>query len=266
MDDSGTTDGHDAGGPTRSVLHAATYLGDNTVPLLDGICRHLTGMLGRPVVHHTPHERSSNHAVAGAGEVDLLWACGKLTVDMIGNGALNVDIVAAPVFAGETRARYRSVFITRADGGPDTLEAALLGRVAVNEAASWSGHHGLRRHLAHRAGSEPTHGPWFAAEIVTGSHRASALAVLAGDADIAGLDHTVWDDLVRHDPTGLADLRVIARTDDWPAPPFSLSRSLSADVRQALVVALTSLQPGQVTGLEGIVATDARPYEFMEGP
>lgn len=248
------------------ALRAVTYLGANTVPMLDGVCRHLDSTIPRQVVHDTLEERSSRHAIAGARAADLVWACGKLTVELIAAGDLDAVIVAAPVFANEAGPVYRSVFIARAHGGPTDLDLALEGRVAVNEIESWSGHHGLRRHLAARAGVEPGREPWFAATVLTGSHHGSATAVRDGTADVAGLDHTVWDDLIRNHPSAVEGLTVIAHTDDWPAPPFSLPRAWAPELRRELVAALVSLAPGQAPGLDGIVPADDATYEIMKGP
>lgn len=161
---------------------------------------------------------------AGDGDADLLLACGLLSIEMIDGGAAR-EIVAAPRFPGERAAVYRSVLVAR---DPIGLREAAAAPLAVNERGSWSGWHGVVSWLA--ASGLAVTGP----RIETGSHLASVDAIRRGAAAVAAIDATVWRDLV--DPDGL---RVIATTDDWPAPPFSIATGLdpaSADaIRTALV-------------------------------
>jgi len=213
------------------MLRACTLLGPNTVDPLDAVVRHLAGRGHRLEI------------VDSRAGVDLLWACGLLTAELIADGA-ELEVVAAPVFPGETEPVYRSVVVARRAGQGTR-------RLAVNEYGSWSGYQGLLR--SHRLA------PWLSGEIViSGSHLDSIAAVAAGNADAAAIDHSVWDWVVAHQPALVADLMVLETSDDWPAPPFSVRRSASA---RDLVDDLLSYPPAP--NLEIVPATFDR-YQFMK--
>lgn len=233
---------HDSASTT---LWAATYLGDNTVPILAAIVAHLRR--AGVNIDVVPTTRSSPEARREAGNADVLWMCGSLTATMQRRGELSHEIIAAPVFAGEQAAIYRSVVVTRPDG-PTALRDALAGTVGINELDSWSGHHGFRQFV-----STVAPGRWFAAEHLTGSHRQSIEAVRNGRVDIASIDESIWRALERDEPSAVDGLLVLASTGDWPAPPFSVRPSVSGDVRRALL----AVQP---PGLRHIVAATNADY------
>lgn len=222
-------------------LTAATYLGDNTVPILDALVRSLRAE-GVDIDLDPGAGRTSVDARAHAADVDLAWMCGSLAMVLLREGILDHDVAAAPVFAGRRGPVYHSVIIARRDG-VGSVEAASAGSIGINEPESWSGHHGLRRDLGDA---------WFATGVATGSHRGSIDAVAARHCDVAGIDVTVWDHVAATDPGAVADLRVIGRTSDWPAPPF-LVLPRAGELRDALVAA-------RPAGLDRIVAADASRY------
>lgn len=225
-------------------LTAATYLGDNTVPILDALVATL-GDAGIDIAVDPTAGRDSADARAHAADVDLVWMCGSLAMVLLDDATLPHDIVAAPVFAGEQTAVYRSVFVARTDG-PATIDEALGSTIGVNEPESWSGHHGLRRHLGDR---------WFADELATGSHRGSIAAVAAGDCAVAGIDVTIWRHVCATEPEAVADLRVIDQTSDWPAPPFLVRRG--AESLASAIIEAT------VDGLHRIVPASAESYRRL---
>ena len=225
-------------------LTAATYLGGNTVPILDALVRSMRAD-GIEIDVDMSSGGSSADARTNAADIDLVWMCGSLAMVLIDEGALNHDVTAAPVFAGQREPVYHSVIIAHRDG-PDSIEDARAGSLGVNEPESWSGHHGLRRHLGDH---------WFAAEVATGSHRGSIESVAARRCDVAGIDVTVWEHVSAAEPGAVKDLRVIDRTPDWPAPPFLVS-SPAGHLTDALRAAVPA-------GLDRIVRTDAARYREL---
>jgi phosphonate transport system substrate-binding protein len=193
-------------------------------------------------------------AMIDAGEAHALWACGLLTVERLAAGTLDAEIVAAPVFLGERAPVYRSVIVARRSVGATSLAELAGTRLAINEPSSWSGHHALRAHLAALGRSEP----FFGAVSVTGGHDASVDALMDGTADVAAIDHTIWDDRLARDPRVGESLVVVDHTADWPAPPFSLSRALPPETRQALARALVEARPRR---LEAIAAAKSADYD-----
>lgn len=238
-------------------LTAVTLLAENTVPILDSLCRHLAQAAEVDVVADTRPVPSSGDALDRAAGADLVWGCGHLLAELIDSGRLDAEIVAAPVFAGEAGPVYHSVIVA-ADGSIGSLGAAAGGRLAINETASWSGHHALLVHLA----ESDTGIEMFADVVETGSHRSSIEAVHAGEAEVASIDHTVWDDLVA--TRGVAGgVRVIGRTRDWPAPPFAVRRALGRPTRDRMIAGLRDVRRGDVVGLSGIATARSADYAVM---
>lgn len=238
-------------------LTAVTFLGDNTRPILEALCARVTATTGVEIVIVPGTPGSSKDAVRSADDADLIWACGFLTANMIDAGGLDGKIVAAPVFTGEDGPTYHSVLVAREDPEPTDL-AHFRGTVAVNEDESWSGHHALGHHFDVIGLEGPVAGVW-----TSGSHRGSVEAVAAGQADLAAIDHTVWEHLT--ETTALtAGLAVIDRTRDWPAPPFTIHQRVDPVTRRRLVDALTGITAGDVVGLTGIVAVTRPDYDVMQ--
>lgn len=242
------------------TLKSASYLGDNTVALFAALCAHLSSLTGLTLEFDASAARSSPDAAreGGAASADLVWACGLLTGDLIDAGRLDAEIVAAPVFVGQTEPVYHSVIVCRQNFGAGSLADAAGGRLAINERESWSGHHGLVAHLRGIGTSIDT----FSEIVHTGSHRNSVAAIRAGDADVAAIDNTVWDHLVATTDHTVG-LTVIEHTADWPAPPFSLRRDLETETRNKLRNALVSVAPGDIDGLFAIVPASRNDYRSM---
>ncbi len=201
------------------TFRAVTLLAENTDPLLADLCSHLA-RTGLDVVVADAADARERRELVENGEVDLVWACGLLTAELIDDGRA-LDVVAAPVFPGETEPVYRSLIVTRPGAGFRTLDDARAGRLAVNEYGSWSGWHAYVAHLralGHSVDDHPT-------QVVSGSHVNSARALLDGAADVAALDSSLWSHLLAHRPD-LARIDVLDRTREWPAPPFSLAARL----------------------------------------
>lgn len=237
-------------------LSAVTLLGDNTAPILEALCAHVAATAGVDIeVLPTPSD-SSRAAVHTLDDAHLIWACGFLTGNMIDADDLDADIVAAPVFADEGGPTYHSVVIARATPPISDL-VHFRGTVAVNERESWSGHHALGHHFDAIGLEHP-----IEAALMSGSHRGSVEAVAACDADLAAIDHTVWEHLAR--TTSLtAGLTVVSRTRDWPAPPFTVHRRVDAKTRRRLIEALTRTTLDDVEGLTRIVAATRSDYHEM---
>lgn len=139
-----------------------------------------------------------------------------------------VQIVATPCYAaaGCDGADYRSFLVVRADDGAQS-PADLAGRtVAVNAWDSHSGDTALRCMVA--AATAPGE-PFFARARVTGSHRASLVAVAASETDCAAVDSVVWAIVGRHEPDIAGALRVIAESDAVPGLPLVSALATPAD-------------------------------------
>ena len=243
--------------PRAAPLKAATYLGDNTLPIIGDLVAYLSEVTGIEVVVGHTAGMSSAEARHHAPNQDIAWMCGCLAASLIASGRMSHKIVAAPIFAGSASPVYHSVVVTRADG-PPSLHAALYSTLAINEFESWSGYIGLKAHI-----EDTFPGRWFADQRVTGSHRASISAVADRTCDVASIDMTVWEHMASTEPETLADLRIVDRTPDSPTPPFSLGSSLDTGRRNRLIAALHAIGPSDISSLDGVVPAGFHLYRAM---
>ena len=220
------------------------------MPIVRRLGDRLTAELGIDLAAELAPTWTDFMAAIDDGTVRVVWLCGLATAELIDSGRFDAEIVAAPVFPGESGPVYRSVVVARREAGRSTIDDLAGSRLAINAYGSWSGYHALRAHLAEAGRFDA----FFSSVTETGGHDASIDSVLAGEADCAAIDCSVWDARSARDPR-LRELQVVARTRDHPAPPFSVSRALDADVRRG-----DHGRPGAVAraaGLEAIVpATD----------
>lgn len=240
--------------PAEPPLKAATYLGDNTLPIMGDLVRYVADVTSVEVVMDRTVGRSTAAARREAPNLDLVWMCGYVTDSLISTGRMSHTIVAAPVFAGHGGPVYHSVIVARSDG-PSSLHAALDARLAVNEIESWSGFLGLKAHV-----EQSFPGAWFAEQTFTGSHRDSILAVADQACDVAAIDVTIWEHVMAMEPDTATNLRVIDRTVDWPAPPISLGSRLDLEYRNSLRAALLAVGPSDIPSLDGIAPANSDLY------
>jgi phosphonate transport system substrate-binding protein len=226
-----------------------SFLGTNTVPIVRELGDRLTAELGIDLAGELAPSWSEVLAAIDTGSAHVLWMCGLATTQLIDSGQLDFEIVAAPVFPGESGPVYRSIVVARREARPSTIDDLAGSRLAINGSASWSGYHALRAHLAESGRFDA----FFSSVTETGGHDASIDSLLAGEADCAAIDCSVWDARTARDPR-IHELQVVARTRDQPAPPFSVSRALDPDLRRAITDGLLRATPA---GLDAIVpATD----------
>lgn len=234
------------------------YLGSSLIPVADRLAGAIRDRLGVAVDFDGQASDAERLAVLDHPPPGILWLCGLDTVLRQDDGRLTASIVGAPVFPGRNAPVYDSVIVTTDRWEGSELRDLAGATLAINEPGSWSGHHALRAHL-HAVGLRE---PMFGRIVTTGSHEASIDAMLDGEADCAAIDDTVWSARVARDPR-TATLRVVDRTEPWPAPPFSLVEGLDPAVAAAVQQALLTVT---VPGLQAIAPrTDADYAVFRHG-
>jgi ABC-type phosphate/phosphonate transport system substrate-binding protein len=238
--------------PGTRPLVLGFYLGDSLRPIAATIAHELGDRIAIPVSFDMSMSDADRRLMVDGGSADVWWLCGLETL-VAQDGGSGLEIVAAPVFPGQPGPTYHSVVVASGSARVSSLDDLTGSVLAINEPRSWSGNHALRALLAERG----TGAPLFREVMVTGGHEASIDAVVAGTADLAAIDHTVWADRTARDPA-TATLRVLGRTPDWPAPPFSVSGALDRGLARALRDALVEMRP---SGLDAIVAASERDYE-----
>lgn len=195
----------------------------------------------------TGHVIAPDPATLPPDEFDLftLWRHPKLLLAQTCWGPMqttglapHVQMVAQPDYSdceGGKGAFYSSAIIMRgtgdtpapADGRPLLALDLLRGRrLAYNSPDSMSGILALTQELEKIGGGIGL----FAACIETGGHRASALAVAKGEADVAAIDCRTWNLFKRLEPDAAALLQVIGWTARRRGLPLITARSTPAGV------------------------------------
>lgn len=148
---------------------------------------------------------------------DLLVSqcCGR---DLVGHLAGIVVPVALPTYAapGCGPGRYRSFLVVRRDD-PRRGLADFAGAVA---AINYTGSHSGFVALAYALASAGLPERCLAHGRLTGSHRASLLAVARGEADLAAIDCVTHALLTDVEPGLVARTRILAETEPAPALPY----------------------------------------------
>lgn len=175
----------------------------------------------------------------------------------------DVTLVATPDYdlPGCDPGYYYSALVVRADA-PDRLGDFSGGIFAYNGPESQSGWAGPMTCL-NQAGVH------FDKLVKTGDHGASALAVVEGRADMAGLDALTWALLNEHDPELTARLRVIDTTAPTPTLPFITAVGRDpAPLAAAIRAAISDLSPAdrQALHLKGLVDIPVADYLAVPNP
>ena len=148
-----------------------------------------------------------------------------------------VQVVGAFHYAapGCEGSHYRSWLVAREQDRGRTLADFRARRVVCNAPDSWSGYNVLLSMVAplrHEGG-------FFAGTRFSGSHRASLLALQAGEADIAAIDCVTWALLQRHQPALLKGLCIIDQSPPAPGLPLITGAATSRETLATLRAALT---------------------------
>lgn len=149
-------------------------------------------------------------------------------------------LVAQPVYGveGAGDGTYSSALVVRTDA-PDRLLDFAGCVAAINDAGSQSGCNALVDAFQQTGitGSRPL----FGRMVITGAHRASAMRVAEGEADIAAIDAVAWALFAKYEPAHHQALKVLAWTRPMPALPFITTESrrpLLPKLRRALEEAI----------------------------
>lgn len=192
-------------------------------------------------------------AALSANELDLaaLWCHPSLLLAQACWGPIDaglsahVQVIGQPDYSryeGGKGIFYSSAILMRranvpggkvrpADDGSARIPVELLRntRFAFNDRQSMSGLLALERDLANIGGTSTL----FSEKLLTGSHRASILAVAEGRADVCAIDCRSWALALQYEPAA-AELVVAGWTAPRPGLPFVTSKN-TAPSRVALL-------------------------------
>jgi ABC-type phosphate/phosphonate transport system substrate-binding protein len=179
-----------------------------------------------------------------------------------------VTLIAAPEysFPGCEGASHRSFLIRRATDSRIALNEFRGAIAALNAHDSNTGMNLFRATIAPIAGGRT----FFSAIVVTGSHEASAAAVVEGGADLASIDCVTFALLGRGRPELIERITIVAESPLSRSLPFIASARLPAPtiaaVRKALFAALADPELAETRaalGLKGARAVTPADYDWV---
>lgn len=204
------------------------------------IAGYLTARLGESVRFIEDIAWEERLAQLEAGDIDLGWVCGAYYVNMVARPEPTIELLAAPVMAGERyggRPVYFSDVVVRADS-PFAAFADLRGAAwAINEPGSHSGYGVVAWHLARLSETWD----FFGSVSVSGAHQRSLELILQGEVDAAAIDSTVLETELRARPHLARQIRIIAALGPSPIPPVVVQRHLPPALRSQLRHLLATL-------------------------
>ncbi|MEZ5536163.1 MAG: PhnD/SsuA/transferrin family substrate-binding protein [Thiolinea sp.] len=223
-----------------ATLNLVSCLGENTYPISELLAKYLSAEINSEVQFSTDTcwQQACTEQLP-QGIIKLGWLCGLLyTLQQDAQTTPCYRLLGSPVFSGQTAPVYYSYLIVRRDSDLHCLADLQGSRLVINEPGSYSGNHALWAYLAGLA-----HPPQFADIQISGRHSASMQHVADGQADVALIDHTVFD---YWQQTGVSlqampteQFRIITRLGPAPAPPlvahYSLPDELYTATREALL-------------------------------
>ncbi|MCH7588533.1 MAG: PhnD/SsuA/transferrin family substrate-binding protein [Chloroflexi bacterium] len=168
-----------------------------------------------------------------AGKIQVGWICGLPYVKKADQEQNTIRLLAAPVMRGERyggRPVYFSDVIVHQDSAIHNF-SELRGKAwAYNEPNSHSGYNITRYQLALLGEKEG----YFGKIVAAGSHQNALALILKRKIDASALDSTVLELAIVADPSIEGRLRVIEIWGPSPIPPWTIHKSVSADLRNAI--------------------------------
>lgn len=250
-------------------LKLASCLGENTDPISALLAQYLSDSLSAEVQFSADAcwQQACTEQLP-QGTIKLGWLCGLLyTLQQDAREIPCYQILGSPVFSGQTDPVYYSYLIVRQDSKLQSLKDLQDSRLVINEPDSYSGNHALWAYLADLANP-----PHFTDIQVSGRHSASMQRVADGLADVALIDHTVFDYWQQQggDYRALTgQLRIIAHLGPAPSPPLVAHCSLPNETVTAVREALLNISHSayavqfQALGLEAIRPATDSDYDVL---
>ncbi|MEI4485698.1 PhnD/SsuA/transferrin family substrate-binding protein [Frigidibacter sp. MR17.14] len=158
---------------------------------------------------------------------------------------------------------YHSVIAAPAGFDPAGIAAAGIAgaRIAINQPHSQSGWAAMADWLTPRR-------PLPDSVLETGGHRATALALAEGQADLGAIDAVTFRLIERFEPALAARLQIVDRTARTPALPLITAAGHDpAPIRDAIIEALAACPTAAADlGLRGFVAMPEAAYLSLPMP
>ena len=213
-------------------------------PNMDNACRALAAYIGDQVRMEVEFVKEINwqerYRQLDAGDIQMAWICGAPYVRRMDAAAPNIELLVAPVWQGERYQNlpiYFSDVVVQRDSAFQRF-ADLCGATWVyNEPGSLSGYEVMRAHLVQLGlGAD-----FFGQVIASGAHQQSLQMIVQQQADVAAIDSTVLEQVLRTQPELAEQIRIIDVIGPNPMPPWVITRTLPAEMRAAIRAVLTRM-------------------------
>jgi len=228
----------DAATESSTPLRVTAIPDENPTTLLrrfEPLGEYLSERLSRPVEFVPVVDYAAAVETLASGQVDLAWLGGFTFVQ----ADRRSDGTVEPLVQRAEDERFRSVFITRADSGMETLEDLSGRELTFGSPSSTSGHL-MPRHYLLAAGIDPDTDLRVA---YSGAHDATALAVAGGRVAAGALNASVWETLVADGRIDPAETVVFFETPGYHDYNWTAGPSLDAATREAVTEAFLALSP-----------------------
>ncbi len=223
-------------------IRLATFLAPNMLPVYQFIATYVAEKLNHP----TELSVGSSFDQFAAGQVDVGFICGLPYVLLARQSPPPVELLAAPVLAGERyqdRPIYFSDVIVHRDS-PYQSFADLRGCTwAYNDPDSHSGYNITRYRLIQMG---QTRG-FFGRVVAAGWHQRAIQMVCAGEIDAAAIDSQVLAIELRDQPELAAQLRVIDTLGPAAIQPVVAASRLPDSLKTELQAILLTMSDDPVT-------------------
>jgi phosphonate transport system substrate-binding protein len=211
-------------------------------PGMDDFCRQLTAYvasrLGQAIDFVIDVDWTERYRQLDVGAIQIAWICGAPYVVRRPYGQL--ALLAAPVWRGDhygDQPVYHSDLMVRRDHPAQNFAQLRGQRWAYNEPGSLSGYHVMRAHLARLDEGLA----FFSEAIEAGYHRRALQMLAAGEADVAAIDTTVFEQIIAVQPALRDTVRSLGRLGPNPAPPWVIHTEVPSVLRQAITTIFTTM-------------------------
>jgi len=223
--------------------------------------QYLQNKLKRPVEFVSSRKFSDSIVQLHAARLDFAWVT---DYPNIANG-FPVRLMVAPLYKGKPF--FTSYLIVPAGDTQTTTLMQMRGKAMVF-ADPTSNSHIEHRYLLAKAGEDPRR--FFRKVFFTHAHRESVDALIVGLADVAEVDNFVFDAMVTNRPELTLQTRIVARSQEFAAPPivanYFVSKEEVADMQGVLIGMAGDPEGAKLLkrlNLDGFVPAQERLYEAL---
>ena len=167
------------------------------------------------------------------GTIQMVWICGLPYIQKTADPAAQIELVAAPVMAGERyagRPVYFSDIVVHRDSPFRQFDDLRGSTWSYNEPNSHSGCTTIRWYLARRGEG----GDFFGRVLESGSHENSIDMILNGEIDSSAIDSTVLELEMARRPALAEEIRLLDTIGPSPIPPWIANGRLPDDLLERL--------------------------------